>query len=71
MYTLVLVLVLVGGTGAGQGVAATHVSGFQSKAQCTAAIPKAKKAFEGSLPQSLTGNIALMAQCLKVSGTSK
>lgn len=67
MYTLVLVLVLAGSSGAGRSVAATHVSGFTSKAKCMAAIPKAKRVFAGSVGGQVSGNIALMAECLKVS----
>lgn len=68
MYTLVMVLVLAGSNGGATSVAATHVSGFPSKAQCMAAIPKAKKVFAGQIGQGVSGNIAFMSQCLKVSG---
>ena len=70
MYTLILSFLLIGGrTPVAQNLTVTHVSGFQTKAACEAAIVKARAKFAGTATfQSYAsgGFVTVSGLCLKV-----
>lgn len=71
MYTLILSFLLIGAhpRRVPQNLTVTHVSGFQSKAACEAAIVKARAKFAGTATfQSYAsgGFVTVSGLCLKV-----
>lgn len=70
MYTLILSFLLIGGrTPVAQNLTVTHVSGFQTKEACEAAIVKARSKFARAVgPQAIQsgGYVHVHGLCLKV-----
>ena len=70
VYTLVLALYLIGGTTPfGHDLAATHVSGFKTKAACEAALAHANAKLRGQIGPMQEGNrgfVEMRGVCIKV-----
>lgn len=76
MYTLVLTFVLMGGqNSAPSSVAATHISGFRTKADCQSALSKERKALGGNVGSqgfgSPTAPLSVWGDCVEVQGTRR
>lgn len=70
MYTLILSFLLLGGnTPVAQDLTVTHVTGFQTKAVCEAAIVKVRAKFAravGPQPMDEGGYVHVHGLCLRV-----